>query len=158
MATNKAKFVYVSYIGSTPEKVFNALMDPELTKQYWGLHRNVSDWKVGSRWEHQDYEDAKKVAVVGKVLEFEPPRRLVLSWGSPADEAQPEKHSRVTFLVEPFADAVRLTVTHDELEPESPMYRGISAGWPAILSSMKTLLESGKPMMMTTRRWGGQQG
>jgi uncharacterized protein YndB with AHSA1/START domain len=154
MATAKASFVYVTYIMSTPEKVFGALLDPELTRQYWGLSRNVSDWKVGSRWEHQDYED-KTLKVVGKVLESEPPSRLVLTWGSPADEGQPEKHSRVTFLVERFADAVRLTVTHDELEPESQAMRGISQGWPAILSSLKTLLESGKPMPMTTRRWGG---
>jgi uncharacterized protein YndB with AHSA1/START domain len=152
MATTKASFVYVTYILSTPEKVFGALLEPELTRQYWGLSRNVSDWKVGSRWEHQDYEN-KTVKVVGKVLESDPPRRLVLSWGSLANEEQPEKHSRVTFLVEPFADAVRLTVTHDELEPEA--MRGITQGWPAILSSLKTLLESGKPMPMTTRRWGG---
>ena len=158
MATSdKASFVYVIYIASTPERVFGALMDPELTRQYGGRSRNVSDWKVGSAWSHQDYDDAATVDVVGTVLEHDAPRRLVVSWSSPSDAAAaPAKASRVTYLVEPFADAVRLTVTHEDLVPDSKGFHAVSSGWPAILSSLKTLLESGAPMPMTTRRWGGQ--
>lgn len=152
---DRPEFVYVTYISTTPEKLWSALMDSEMTKRYWGYHRNVSDWEVGSTWSHQDYDDESIVDIVGKVVESTPPRRLVLTWASPADEANEAKHSRVTFEIEPFLDAVRLTVTHDELEPGSEMLHGITQGWPAVLSSLKTLLETGRPMPMTTRRWGG---
>lgn len=152
---DKPKFVYVIYISSTPEKVWDALLDGEMTKQYWGRSRNVSDWKAGSTWQHQDYDDPGVVDIVGRVVESSPPRRLVLTWTRPADAANEAKRSRVTFDIEPFLDTVRLTVTHDELEPDSDMLRGITMGWPAILSSLKTLLETGKPFDSTTRRWKG---
>ena len=151
---NRPTFVYVTYISTTPEKLWNALMDPELTKQYWARHRNVSDWKASSAWTHQDYDDAGIVDIVGKVVESTAPKRLVLTWAFPADAGKEAKHSRVTFEIEPFMGVVRLTVTHDELEPDSEMLRGITQGWPAVLSSLKTLLETGKPMTMTTRRSG----
>ena len=151
----KSKFVYVTYIQTTPAKLWKSLMDDEMTKQYWGRHRNASDWKIGSRWEHQDYDDPAIVDIVGKVIENTSPRRLVLSWAFPGDAANEKKYSRVTFEIEPFLDAVRLTLAHEELEPNSEMLHGITQGWPAVLSSMKTLLETGHPMPMTTRRWGG---
>jgi uncharacterized protein YndB with AHSA1/START domain len=69
-----------------------------------------------------------------------------LTWAYPADEAHEEKHSRVTFEIEPFRDVVRLTVTHDHLEPDSDMLRSITGGWPKVLSSLKSLLESGNPL------------
>jgi uncharacterized protein YndB with AHSA1/START domain len=150
--TSKPRFVYVTYISTTPEKLWKALTDPEMTKQYWGRHRNASDWKVGSRWSHEDYDDPKLVDIVGKVLESDPPRRLVLTWEGAAEGLRDEKPSRVTFLIEPYMDAVRLTVTHDDLEPDSKMLHGVTAGWPAVLSALKTLLETGKPMPMSTRR------
>jgi uncharacterized protein YndB with AHSA1/START domain len=154
MAT-KPKFVYVTYIASTPEKVWNALIDPEMTKEYWCQHRNVSDWKAGSAWKHQDYEDPSRVDIVGTVIESTPPRRLVVTWAFPADAEIAEKRSRVTYDIEPYLDAVRLTLTHDDLEPDSDMLRGITQGWPGVLSSLKTLLETGQAMPMTTRRWSG---
>lgn len=155
MTTTKPQFVYVTYISTTPEKVWNALTDGEITKQFWGRHRNVSDWKAGSSWSHQDYDDAGVVDVEGKVVEAEPPRRLVVTWQSASEEGRNERPSRVTFQIEPIFDAVRLTVTHDDLEPDSKTLRAVSGGWPAILSSLKTLLETGAAMPMTARRWGG---
>jgi uncharacterized protein YndB with AHSA1/START domain len=152
--TEKAKFVYVIYIHTTPEQVWNALRDPEMTKDYWGLARNRSEWKPGSVWRHEDYEDAEKLLVTGAVLESDPPRRLVLSWVHPEDAGNGAKTSRVSFDVEPFMGSVRLTVTHEELEPDSPMLRGITTGWPAVLSSLKTMLETGAAMPMTMRRRG----
>jgi uncharacterized protein YndB with AHSA1/START domain len=137
----KAEFVYVTYISSTPEKVFNALTAPEMTRKYWA-HLNVSDWKVGSPWKHENAENGK-TDLVGKVIESDPPRRLVISWAFPADEGNEAKHTRVTFLVEPGSAAVRLTVTHEELEPGSDMDKGIRRGWPVVLSNLKTLLETG---------------
>ena len=151
----KPRFVHVTYIQTTPEKLWDALRDPEMTKLYWGRARNVSDWKVGSAWSHQNYDDDKEVNVVGNVVESDPPRLLSLTWANPGDAGSPEKVSRVTFKLEAFMGAVRLTVTHEDLEPESRMLQGVTSGWPAILSSLKTLLETGQPMPMTTRRWGG---
>ena len=72
---DKPKFVYVSYIESTPEKIWNALSDPEMTRRYWFDHENVSDWKVGSKWQHILKGETDKVHVVGKVLESDPPRK-----------------------------------------------------------------------------------
>lgn len=142
---NKSKFVYVTYISTTPEQTWKALIDGELTRQYWG-HENVSDWKPGSAWEHQRCDAARTVVLVGQVVESAPPRRLVLTWAAPADAANRAKHTRVTFEIEPIDDMVRLTVTHDELEAGSEMLRSIAEGWPRVLSSLKTLLETGRPL------------
>ena len=84
-----------------------------------------------------------KIDLVGKVVEIAPPKRLVISWAFPADENRPERTSRVTFDIEPFRDVTRLTVVHDNLEPGSDMLKGISDGWPKVLSSLKSLLEGG---------------
>lgn len=149
---SKTAYVYVTYIETTPEKVWNALIDPEMTKDYWGRHRNRSDWKPGSPWQHEDYDDSS-VSVCGTVIESDPPRRLVLTWASNHDALNPGAVSRVTFDIEPAFGAVRLTVTHDELEEGSAMFKGISAGWPAVLSSLKTLLETGQSMPMTRKCW-----
>lgn len=154
---DKAKFVYIVYINSTPEKVWNALGDSELIKLYWGRHRNVSDWKPGAKWSHQDYDDANKVDIEGEVVESIPPNKLVLTWCDPSDRGKADETSRVTFEIEPFMDTVKLTVTHDELKPGSKMDQGIRQGWPAVLSSLKTLLETGQPLAMTTKRWSGQK-
>lgn len=141
----KTQFVYVIYIAATPERVFSALTDAEFTRQYWEAE-NVSDWKVGSTWEHRRTDPSRTLAMVGKVIENTPPRRLVVSWAAPADAANPATHSRVTFELEPVANMVRLTVTHAELEPDSDMLQGISRGWPRVLSSLKSLLETGRPL------------
>jgi uncharacterized protein YndB with AHSA1/START domain len=141
----KTTFVYVTYIAAKPEAVWKALLDGEFTRQYWG-HENVSDWKPGSAWEHQRDDAARTVVILGVVLESEPPKRLVMSWADPKDKARKERHTRVTFEIEPVADMVRLTVTHDELEAGSDMHRKVSQGWPRVLSSLKTLLETGRPL------------
>jgi uncharacterized protein YndB with AHSA1/START domain len=141
----KPQFVYVVYIATTAEKLWDALLDAKLTAQYW-QHENVSDWKPGSRWEHRESSKDRKLKLVGKVVESKPPRRLVLTWADPSDEENRDKHSRVTFDIEPVKGVVRLTVTHDLLEPGSDMLEGIRDGWPKVLSSLKSLLESGKPL------------
>lgn len=106
---SKPQFVYVTYISTTAEKLWNALQDGEMTKRYWGHRRNASDWQPGSSWQHRDYDDASLVDIVGKVVESKPPQRLVLTWALPADAANEARHSRVTFEIKPLADAVRLT-------------------------------------------------
>ena len=142
---DKPRFLYVVYVATTPEKLWNALIDSKLTRQYW-QHDNVSDWKPGSRWEHRNSEESGSVDLVGKVIEIDPPRRLVLSWAFPDDAERDTGHSRVVFQIEPFRNITRLTVTHDQLEPDSEMLSGITEGWPKVLSSLKSLLESGKAL------------
>lgn len=141
---SESAFVYVTYIASTPQKIWESIIRPEFARQYWG-HENISDWKPGARWEHRE-PNGGKVRIVGKVTEFDPPQRLVLTWADPALEADPSQHSRVTFEIEPVADMVRLTVTHDGLVPGSPMEKGVTNGWPRVLSSLKSFLETGKAL------------
>lgn len=143
MTAGKATFVYVTFIASTPEKVFEAIIRPEIAQRYWG-HGNVSDWQNGSRWEHVAADGAVRLA--GRVVECTAPTRLVVTWASPADFDDADKHSRVTMDVVPYDGMVRLTVTHDELEPGSGMEAGISKGWPIVLSSLKSFIETGRPL------------
>ena len=142
---DKPQFVYVVYVRTTPRKLWNALIDAKMTKKYW-QHENISDWKPGSKWEHREFNKERSLRLVGKVVESSPPRRLVLTWAFPSDEGHEEKYSRVTFDLEPMRGVVRLKVTHDLLEPGSEMLEGITDGWPKVLSSLKSLLESGKPL------------
>lgn len=142
---SEEKFVYVIYIASTAEKVWKAVLDGEMTRQYWG-RENVSDWKPGSKWEHRRFDAAKTVDISGQVVEFEPPRRLVLTWAEPKDAADDTKHTRVTIEIETVEGMVRLTVTHDEFKPASDMRRKIANGWPRVLSSLKSLLETGRAL------------
>jgi len=146
----KSTFVYVVYIASTPEKVWSGLLDGEFTRQYWE-HDNVSDWKPGSQWEHRK-PGASEVSILGEVIEARKPSRLVLTWAAPHEAKLRHRHSRVTFEIDAVADMTRLTVTHDELEPGSEMERKITSGWPRVLSSLKTLLETGKPL----NTWAGR--
>jgi uncharacterized protein YndB with AHSA1/START domain len=143
MTKEQTSFVYVTYIRATPEKVFEALTQPEIARRYWG-HENVSDWQPGSAWQHVRADEQRTVQVVGKVVESSPPTRLVISWASPSQAADPASYSRVSFDIDAYDGMVRLTVTHDELQAGSPMARGIRQGWPIVLSSLKSLLETGQ--------------
>jgi uncharacterized protein YndB with AHSA1/START domain/DNA-binding transcriptional ArsR family regulator len=132
-------FVYVTYIEASPERVWHALTDPELTAAYWG-HSNVSTgWRAGDRWDHVRTDGTDETDGGGTVEESDPPRRLVLSWSPPAGE--PGGTSRVAFDVEPWEGIVRLTVTHTDLD--EAMRASVSSGWPAVLSNLKSLLETG---------------
>lgn len=142
MSKDKTSFVYVTYIRSTPEKVFEAITRPDVARRYWA-HENVSDWKVGSDWQHVRANDARTVELVGKVVEAAPPNRLVITWANESQAADPEAYSRVTFDIVPYEAMVRLTVTHDDLVAGSGMWNGVSQGWPAVLSSLKSYLETG---------------
>jgi uncharacterized protein YndB with AHSA1/START domain/DNA-binding transcriptional ArsR family regulator len=141
MTAGKPTFVYVTYIQSTPERVWHALTNADLTAEYWG-HRNVSDWQVGSTWEHRRTDGSDIADVVGKVLESTPPTRLVMTFDDASDAQQEGGPSVVTFQIEPYQDIVRLTVTHENLADENALH-AISAGWPAVLANLKSLLETG---------------
>jgi uncharacterized protein YndB with AHSA1/START domain len=139
MAEPKHTYVYVTYIVSTPQKVWEALTDAEISARYWE-RQNVSDWKVGSRWTHGFA--GKSPDVVGRVLESDPPRRLVTTWLRPDHEDQPEFANRCTFEIEDVGGKVKLTVTHADLSDQD--LKNVSGGWPAVLSNLKTMLETGK--------------
>jgi uncharacterized protein YndB with AHSA1/START domain/DNA-binding transcriptional ArsR family regulator len=135
-------FVYVTYIRASAQQVWQALTDADLTTRYWG-HANVSDWQPGSGWEHRRADGSGQVDAVGKVIESEPPTRLVITFEDSLDVSR--EPSVVTFLVEPHHDIVRLTVTHENL-PNRAMLDGISTGWPAVLANLKSLLETGETL------------
>ena len=138
----KPKFVYVIYIASTVERVWQALTDPKLTERYWFGYRLASDWKVGSHYVVD--KDGVPPFDKGIVLECDPPRRLSYTWHPQYPDVLHEPHSRVTFELVPFDNEVQLTVIHDEFEEGSKVFGGISGGWPKVLSSLKSLLERGQ--------------
>ena len=140
-------FVYTIYIAASTEKVWKALTDRDLTQAYWD-HYNISDWKPGSRWAHVRTSQSDKVDIVGKVIEVEAPHHLAVTWALPVDEKDETKHSRVAYKLKTVGPDTRLTVVHSGLEPDSAMLRGISMGWPAVLSNLKTLLETGRTLSL----------
>jgi uncharacterized protein YndB with AHSA1/START domain/DNA-binding transcriptional ArsR family regulator len=146
--SDKPSYQYVTYIEATPEAVWDALTDPDLTAEYWG-HRNEADpdWTVGSTWAHAR-TDASGFDGGGTILESDPPHRLVFDWGN-LEEADPHL-SRVTFTIQPHGGIVRLTVLHEELMNEE-MLESISGGWPAVFSNLKSLLETGS--ILPTTPW-----
>src|ERR671917_754457 len=135
-------YVYVTYIRASAEQVWHALTDADLTARYWG-HANVSDWQPGSRWEHRRTDGSDVADAAGRVLEADPPRRMVITFGSPDGDEPPGGDSVVTFLVEEHGGIVRLTVTHENLADATALGE-ISHGWPAILANLKSLLETGE--------------
>ncbi|HEV7720866.1 MAG TPA: metalloregulator ArsR/SmtB family transcription factor [Iamia sp.] len=156
--TTTTDFVYVTYIRTTAEELFRAITEPEFTRRYWGAELH-SDWQVGSplRW-----EEGGSTIEGQEVLAVDPPRLLSYSWHLPevlhqehtgwTDEqlaaGQQEPRSKVTFTIDDEADGgtVKLTVVHDGFAPGSIMLDAISGGWPSILASLKSLLETGSPL------------
>ena len=137
---DRPSYVYVTYIESSPERVWEALTDPDLTAQYWG-HSNVSDWQAGSLWEHRRVDGSGIADVAGAVLESVPPRRLRMTFDAPG-ETPSGGPSTVTFDIEPHHEIVRLTVTHENLA-DGDALEAVSAGWPAVCANLKSLLETG---------------
>ena len=157
-SSQATEFVYTTYIKTTPEQLWQALTDPAFTVRYWGVQL-TSDWKVGSTitWEYKGVTmaDPEQTVLVADVN-----RRLAYTWhtitpefgeliGSSPEEVAAlaaEQRSNVSFEIEPMGELVKLTVTHGGFEPGSTILPGISEGWPTILASLKTLLETGAPL------------
>jgi uncharacterized protein YndB with AHSA1/START domain len=139
-------FVYVTYIETTAEQLWQALTSPDFTERYWFGFRVASDWKTGS-----SYAFTKPGApqIEGTVLQSDPPHRLAYSWSSCSPDDKQEGPSRVTFDLAPQGDVVKLTVTHDGFKPGSQVLPKISGGWPVVLSNLKSLLEAGHALMLT---------
>jgi uncharacterized protein YndB with AHSA1/START domain/DNA-binding transcriptional ArsR family regulator len=152
------EFVYTTYIRTTPERLWEALTTSAFTSRYWGVEL-TSDWQVGSvvSWR---YEGVTMADEVGAVVEADPPRRLAYRWhpitpefGRAIEVSEEEvarwaaePRSLVTFDLEPMGERVRLRVTHGGFAEGSEILPGISEGWPEILASLKTLLETGEPL------------
>jgi uncharacterized protein YndB with AHSA1/START domain len=146
-----SRFVYVTYIRTTPEKLWQALLDPEFTRRYWVGTWQESDWKPGASWRIMIPDG--RVADSGEVVEIEPGRRLVLSWRNEfKPELRTEGYSRLTYELEQQGESVKLTVIHEIDKPGSKLIEAVSGGWPHILASLKSLLETGESLE-ATRRW-----
>jgi len=150
------KFVYVTIIQTTPEKLWAALTAPEFTSQYFLGATIESDWRVGSPVAYR--QAGGEVSDEGTVLKCEPPRLLSYTFNHVKyEELRGEPASQVTFQIEPLDNAtgglkgkvVRLTVTHENFQPGSKLFNAISNGWPVILSALKTVLETGTPLDLT---------
>jgi uncharacterized protein YndB with AHSA1/START domain len=142
----KPEFIYISYIETTPEKLWEALTSSEFTKLYWWDTSVVSDWKVGSPFA---LVLNGTTTDVGEVLEADRPRRLSYTFQHILSEpASKERPSRVTFVLEQYGKLVKLTLTHEDFAEDSVIIDGISKGWPAIMSSLKSSLESGSALVI----------
>jgi uncharacterized protein YndB with AHSA1/START domain len=146
--SDKPKFVYVIYIAATPEKVWQALTDPEQTEKCWFGYRVNANGKAGAPFIARSPrgEDFDK----GVILESDPPRRLACTWRPQHDNDKHERPSRVTFDLTPLKGQVRLTVVHDDFDEGSKAFESISRGWPAVLSSLKSFLETGQALALST--------
>jgi uncharacterized protein YndB with AHSA1/START domain len=151
----ESQFVYATYIRTTPEKLWQALIDPEFTRRYFMETWQECGWKAGAPWRMM-YPDGR-VGNTGEVLEIEPHRRLVLSWRCHATpEHDAEGFSRCTFELEKQGSSVKLTIIHEIDKPESKLIQGVSNVWPLILASLKSLLETGEPLEETRHRSKGK--
>ncbi|VTR94584.1 atpase : Uncharacterized protein OS=Singulisphaera acidiphila (strain ATCC BAA-1392 / DSM 18658 / VKM B-2454 / MOB10) GN=Sinac_0114 PE=4 SV=1: AHSA1 [Gemmata massiliana] len=147
----ESRFVYVTYVRTAPEKLWRALLEPEFTRQYWAGTWQESEWKAGAAWRIMIPDG--RVGDCGEVLEIDPPRRLVLSWRNEfKPELREEGFSRLTYELELQGDSVKLTVIHEMKRDHSKLIEAVSSGWPLILASLKSLLETGESLE-ETRHW-----
>jgi|SRR5450631_37209 uncharacterized protein YndB with AHSA1/START domain len=151
--SNKAesRFVYVTFIRTTPEKLWRALQEPEFTRQFWFGTSQECDWKPGAPWKILTPDG--RVTDSGEILEVEPERKLVLSWRNELfPDMTAEGYSRMTYELEPTGGLVKLTITHEMEKAGSKFIQGVAGGWPIIVASLKTLMETGESLE-ATRQW-----
>lgn len=147
----ESSFVYVTYIRTTPEKLWTALIDPEFTRQYWVECWHDCSWKIGADWKLMIPDG--RVGDAGKVVEFDPPKKLAVTWTNQfKPELKEEGESRLTYTLEPMDDMVKLTIVHEIDVPKSKLIEAVAGGWPMILASLKSLLETGDSLA-ATKTW-----
>jgi len=142
----ESSFVYVTFIRTTPEKLWAALTDANQMREYWfGMHFKT-EWKTGTEWQML-FPDGK-VADTGVILELERPRRIRLKWRNEfRPELKAEGFALCTIEIEPYGDAVRLSIAHTMERADSKFIQAVSGGWPKILSNLKSLLEIGQVVL-----------
>lgn len=138
------RHVYEVYIAASPERVWQALTESEMTKQYYYGNTVESDWTPGSPMVYRNPDGTESIQCA--VVEADPPKRLVHTFFFPGTEESP---SRCTWTIEPRGAASLLTLVHDEFDGETSTFKSVAHGWVPILSGMKTLLETGKPIEIT---------
>jgi uncharacterized protein YndB with AHSA1/START domain len=135
-------FIYVTYIRTTPERLWSALTDVEYMKQYWFGTHCASQWTAGSSWKMVSGDG--QITDAGEIVEAEPPRRLVIRWQHQnKPELKAEGDSQCTMELEPVGKAVKLSITHIIEREPSKLIEAVSGGWPKIISNLKSLLETG---------------
>ena len=142
----ESRFLYLTYIRAPAQKVFDALIDPEKNRQFWSGYHQESSWKVGADFAIVSGDG--NAWDTGKVLAFDPPRHYAVTWNHQHDEAmKAEGESTCTFNIEALSDELtKVTVTHTIPVADSKLIVAVSGGWPMIMSSLKSLLETGKPL------------
>jgi uncharacterized protein YndB with AHSA1/START domain len=143
----KSSFVYVTYIRTTPDKLWSALTSADFAQKYWLGARPEAQWKAGGSWKLVLPDG--RVADTGEIAEFEPGKRLAIHWRNEfRPELKEEGWSLCTMEIEPAAnEAVKLTVTHSIEREASKLIGAVSNGWPQILSNLKSLLETGSVIL-----------
>ena len=138
----RSTFVYVTYIRTTPEKLWSALTDADFMTMYWFGNRCESQWTPGSSW-RMVYPDGR-LTDAGEIVEADPPRRLVIRWQHQnKPELKAEGPSLCTIELEPSGSAVKLSITHTIERVPSKFIDAVSGGWPKVISNLKSLLETG---------------
>lgn len=145
---NHSTFIYVTYIETTPEKLWEALTNGDFTEQYFFGTRVASDWQVGSE---VTYSREGKVTDYGNVLVCEPHKRLSFTWTYVSDKAERQEPTRVTFEIKPMGETVKLTLKHEglletDIVEDTDTFEGFNNGWPAIMSNLKSFLETGRTL------------
>ena len=144
-----SSFVYVTFIRTTPEKLWSALTDPKQMEEYWFGMQIKTEWKKGAEWQ-MVFPDGR-VADTGEILELERLNRIQLKWRNEfRPELKAEGFSVCTMDLEPVGATVRLTITHTIERADSKFVRAVSGGWPKILSNLKSLLETGQIILKET--------
>jgi len=142
----ESSFVYVTFIRTTAEKLWSALTDPNQMKEYWLGMCIETEWKTGAEWRLL-FPDGR-VADTGEVLEVERPKRIRLKWRNEfKPELKAEGFAYCTIEIEPYGEAVRLSISHTIEQAESKFIQAVSGGWPKILSNLKSLLETGEVVL-----------
>jgi uncharacterized protein YndB with AHSA1/START domain len=146
MTDSESRFVYVTYIRTTPERLWKALTGSEFMKQYWFGMRCESQWTAGASWKLVSADG--QIFDSGEVVEADPPRRLVIHWQHQnKPELKAEGYSQCTMELEPIGTAVKLSITHTIERESSKLIDAVSGGWPKIISNLKSLLETGSAVL-----------
>ena len=153
----RSTYIYVSYIRTTPEKLWSALTDATFIKQYWFGMRCDCEWTVGSSWKLVSVDG--QTFDTGEIVEAEPPRRLVIRWRHQnKPELKAEGESLCTMDLEPTGTAVKLSITHTIDRDPSKFIEAVSGGWPKVISNLKSLLETGSIALQDPYPTGNPDG
>jgi uncharacterized protein YndB with AHSA1/START domain len=149
-ATPQSKFVYVTYIKTTQDRLWEALTTREFMVQYWLGNHPEADWRAGGPW--KIVRPNGQPTDSGEILEFEPKKRIAIKWLNEWSEAlKAEGYSKCIMEIEPAGkpgeESMKLTVTHTMERAESQLIVAVGGGWPLILSNLKSLLETGTPLL-----------